>query len=82
MNHPLLSAGTAVVSKDDWHAVTDTKKRKQIQDRLAQRARRKYSPLSTRVTEISDGISWPVSPSTKEDLPPSLLSSPERTESA
>jgi hypothetical protein len=29
--------------EDNWHGVTDPKKRKQIQDRLAQRARRKWS---------------------------------------
>jgi hypothetical protein len=30
---------------DEWQDVTDAKKRKQIQDRLAQRARRKYDRL-------------------------------------
>ncbi|KAH7308509.1 hypothetical protein B0I35DRAFT_97604 [Stachybotrys elegans] len=31
---------TPVADEDDWHNVTDAKKRKKIQDRLAQRARR------------------------------------------
>ncbi|EXJ56911.1 hypothetical protein A1O7_07255 [Cladophialophora yegresii CBS 114405] len=32
---------TSRLSEDDWHNVTDPKKRKKIQDKLAQRARRK-----------------------------------------
>ncbi|KUJ24234.1 uncharacterized protein LY89DRAFT_727267 [Mollisia scopiformis] len=35
------SASPVRVSEDDWHSVKDAKKRKQIQDKLAQRARRK-----------------------------------------
>jgi hypothetical protein len=35
----------AVATEDDWHSVKDAKKRKQIQDRLAQRARRMNIPL-------------------------------------
>lgn len=34
-------------SEDDWSNVEDAKKRKQIQDRLAQRARRKSYLLSS-----------------------------------
>ena len=30
--------------EDEWKNVRDAKKRKQIQDRLAQRARRKHQP--------------------------------------
>jgi hypothetical protein len=45
----LVNSDGAEVNEDDWHSVTDPKKRKQIQDRLAQRARRRYSS-SSRVT--------------------------------
>jgi hypothetical protein len=40
----------AEANEDDWHNVKDAKKRKQIQDRLAQRARRMYSSLFSHVT--------------------------------
>jgi hypothetical protein len=35
-----LDAKKSTPNEDVWHAVLDAKKRKQIQDRLAQRARR------------------------------------------
>jgi hypothetical protein len=40
---------TTLAAEDNWHGVTDLKERKRIQDKLAQRARRKVHlsiPLS------------------------------------
>ncbi|KAE8451140.1 hypothetical protein EG329_004812 [Mollisiaceae sp. DMI_Dod_QoI] len=41
MDDTLKPSCPAEANKDDWHGVTDARKRKVIQDRLAQRARRK-----------------------------------------
>jgi alkylhydroperoxidase family enzyme len=41
----VAAATTDDCNEDDWHSVKDAKKRKQIQDRLAQRARRMNIPL-------------------------------------
>ena len=40
MEDTSLGASEGEINDDDWHNVTNTKKRKQIQDWLAQRARR------------------------------------------
>jgi hypothetical protein len=43
----------AKADEDCWHLVTDAKKRKQIQDRLAQRARRGFfAPSSQALIEL------------------------------
>ncbi|OCL12609.1 hypothetical protein AOQ84DRAFT_148145 [Glonium stellatum] len=39
-NHSLSKRPGVDGNADDWHGVQDPRKRKQIQDRLAQRARR------------------------------------------
>ena len=53
---------------DDWHSVKDVKKRKQIQDRLAQRARRKCHSSASYTNKLLD-----ISRRTREASPSGLL---------
>jgi hypothetical protein len=43
MDDTVVDVSRAEANEDDWHSVKDAKKRKQIQDRLAQRARSRSS---------------------------------------
>jgi hypothetical protein len=55
--------------EDDWQHVTDAKKRKQIQDRLAQRARRKHQhtvKASNKSTQLT--TTRPTSPCRKSSF--------------